>query len=102
MSLTLDLGTVPKGLRCKTHGLVPISLSDKVDIGDYELTIEDFCMLVHYVMTNTDLLGPDDPRISLVKMFRKARVVDGYNSSADRYDMNFDFLRGGRFDSERE
>ena len=107
MTLTLDLGTVPEGLPCKSHGHAPIidGLSGRIRIGDYELTMEDFLMLVHYVMTNTDLV-PNDPRLSALEMLKEAKVVPGWNrhglpggdSECLRIDMSCDLLTGGRFD----
>ena len=82
MSLSLDLGTEPKGLEVKTYGLM--SLPD-IRIGDYEISMKDFRYLVGYVMTNTDLI-PGDPRIALKEDIEHMLVVEGYNTGGKRFD----------------
>ena len=81
MSLSLDLGTEPKGLEVKTYGIESLP---HVRIGDYEISMKDFRYMVEYVMTNTDLL-PDDPRISLQESIENMIVSDGYNPDGKRF-----------------
>jgi len=81
LSLSLDLGTDPKGLEVKTYGLTSLP---HVRIGDYEVSMKDFCYMVEYVMTNTDL-EPDDPRIELKKSIGSMHLVAGFNKSGIRY-----------------
>lgn len=51
---------------------------------EMEIPMEDFCSLVEYALTNTDLL-PDDPRYKLMyKIREKALVVEGYNPDSFR------------------
>ena len=82
MSLRLINGTVPDGLVVKTR----ISRVDPdVRIGDNEISIADFCAMVWYVLTNTDLHGTNDPRIQLVEAIKKAERTTGYDNSAERF-----------------
>jgi len=54
MSLSLDRGTTPKGLKVKTFGdLLP---KDMVMLGDYEISIEDYLIMSLHVLTNSDLV----------------------------------------------
>lgn len=78
MSLSLDRGTKPAGLEVKTRGLGSI-----VDLGEYEISMEDFFIAAAYVLTNTDL-EPDDPRLQFVKCVRSMKEVDGFNSGRKR------------------
>lgn len=48
-----------------------------------ELTMGDFCEMVKYVMTNTDL-NSDDPRLELVRWVSELKQVRGYNINAKR------------------
>jgi len=73
MSLVLERGTKPAGLRIKTLGLL---LGDPVWIGDYEISMEDFLFAAHYVLTNTNL-RPNDPRLQFVKSVQAMKVVPG-------------------------
>jgi len=78
MSLILERGTSPTGLSIKTH-----PFSDTVYLGDYEISMEDFLISAHYVLTNTDI-KPDDPRLQFVKCVQSMREVSGFNSSQKR------------------
>ena len=73
MSLELNCGTSPENLRIIT---IP---NGTTIIGDYELSMEDFCEMVKYVLNNTDLL-PDDLRLKLVEDIKNSKVVPGWNS----------------------
>ena len=82
MSLRLINGTIPDGLEVKTR----ISRVDPdVRIGNNEISIADFCAMVRYVLTNTDLANADDPRIQLVEAIKKAERTTGYDDSAERF-----------------
>jgi len=81
MSLSLDLGTDPRGLEVKTYGIK--GLPD-VRIGDYEISMADFRHMVNYVMTNTDLV-PDDPRIALKDDIENMAISHGYNIDEQRF-----------------
>lgn len=51
-----------------------------------DMPMEDFCAMVEYVLTNTDLLR-DDPRIDLVKRISFDLILaPGYNEGGHRYD----------------
>ena len=80
MSLSLDLGTDPKGLEVATYGIE--GLPD-ICIGNYELSMKDFRYMVSYVMTNTDLM-PNDPRLILKEEIRRMTVQEGYNPGGKR------------------
>ncbi len=73
MSLILDRGTKPNGLCAKTIGVG----DEVVFLGDYEITMEDFLVLAHYVLTNSNL-KEDDPRLQFVESVRGMKVVKGY------------------------
>lgn len=82
MSLSLDRGTKPAGLKIKTHGPGPLSETDqKIDVvylGDYEISLKDFLFAADYVLTNADLM-PNDPRLVFVKHVQSMRVVERFN-----------------------
>jgi hypothetical protein len=82
MSLSLDRGTKPVGLRIKTYGLGPLEkLGQKVDVvylGDYEISLKDFLFAADYVLTNTDL-RPNDPRLTFVEHVQSMKVVETFN-----------------------
>jgi len=43
-----------------------------------EIDMRDFCELVLYVLTNTDL-EPDDPRVPLVNKIKEMEIIEGHN-----------------------
>lgn len=45
----------------------------------YEIDLKDFLILAQYVITNTDLLKPDDPRMTFIRWAKKVTCVPGYN-----------------------
>ncbi len=70
MSLILKQGTRPEGL------LVSISPNGKVvEVGDYEISLEDFLETTFYVLTSYDIM-PNDPRLKFVKKIRSMILVD--------------------------
>ncbi|KKP90651.1 MAG: hypothetical protein UR94_C0026G0008 [Parcubacteria group bacterium GW2011_GWA2_36_10] len=77
MSLSLNQGTSPDGLRAKTHGFKNEHGQNVLTLGEYEITFEDFLALAHYVLTNTNL-EPDDIRLHFVECVRSAQVTEGY------------------------
>ena len=74
MSLLLTSGTSPHGLCAKTMGIG----AQELYLGDYEISMTDFLELAHYVLTNTNLEGDDDPRLQFVKSVKAMKVVDGH------------------------
>lgn len=82
MSFRLINGTVPDEIEVKTR---PSSIDTDVRIGKYEISISDFCAMVRYVLTNTDLENVDDPRIQLVADIQKAERTAGHDNSAERF-----------------
>lgn len=78
MSLRLDLGTIPAGLEIKTWGIHEVpSLVNWVKLGEYVISLPDFLVAAHYVLTNTDL-QQDDPRLQFMKCMEAMKVVDGF------------------------
>jgi len=70
MSLELSCSS-PQGIFAKTFS------SRTVLLGDYEISMSDFCALVMYVLTNTNL-DPSDPRYDLVDAIKKLKVAKGF------------------------
>jgi hypothetical protein len=56
---------------------------NKVIVGDYEIDIADFCALVEYVFTNTDL-AECDPRRSTLQILKSLHEIEGYNAGNKR------------------
>jgi len=86
MSLYLNGGTVPKNLPTKSVGhssLAHVLGGEGIHIGEYCLSMQDFCALVVYVLTNTNLVGDDDPRVKLIDYLKEAKIVPGYESRAE-------------------
>ncbi len=50
-----------------------------------ELSIEAFCEIAAYVLENTDVQGPNDARIALIRKIRKGRFAAGYNPGNKRF-----------------
>ncbi|MBI4276657.1 hypothetical protein HY629_02335 [Candidatus Uhrbacteria bacterium] len=80
MSILLGMGTKPKNLYLKTHPNGFGDVGGKVVLGDYEISMADFAVVVEYVLTNTDL-EPDDVRLQLVKCIKSMRRVKGWNNT---------------------
>ena len=77
LKLNIDSPTIPRVL------ILPdgtIAIGDVEEIGPY-----DFCEMVKYVMTNTDL-RPDDPRYRLIEFMGKLKTVEGYNPGGRRFE----------------
>lgn len=77
MSLELS-GAFPDGLTIKTG-----FDGQTIYLGDYEISMKDFCEAMLYVLENTDL-EPDDPRLEFVELVKSMRQVEGYNLGARR------------------
>lgn len=86
MSLYLNSGTKPEDLRVKTCSKSELEFCAQeqpvqiVEVGDYEISIEDFCEMVIYVLTNTDLWNSDDPRLGLVRIIKKLKILKGHGA----------------------
>ena len=80
MSLSLRLGTLPKGLEVRSTGIEPYQ---RVFVGDYEISMADILVVAHYALTNTDL-KPHDLRLQFVKCVQAMKVIDGYNPGNQR------------------
>ena len=46
-----------------------------------EIEENDFCTLIDYFLTNTNLRDKDDPRIKLVEDIKKLEIGEGYNGT---------------------
>jgi hypothetical protein len=81
MTLVLNDGT--KGISVKTHSS---EIDERVQIGDLDISQNDFWKMVGYVIENTDLTEDpdDDPRIQFIKRVGGARQVKGYNRGRRR------------------
>lgn len=78
MTMLLERGTKPEGLPVKTFGIPGgINGKDVVFLGDYEISIEDFLIAAHYVLTNSNLTE-NDPRLQFVECVRSMQMVKGY------------------------
>ncbi len=82
MSLKLNVDTNPPVITSAWE----VGGKHTIAIGQEDVGLEDFCELVKYVLTNTDLL-PHDPRTELVKKIRKAKVTHGYMKGKKRYEI---------------
>lgn len=81
MSIELDIDS-PTRPWCKTFSTKEIS------IGSETVGILDFLMLAHYVLTNTDLEGDDDPRHQFLACVRAMREEEGWNPTGKRLESN--------------
>lgn len=89
MSLELSY-TKPFPIIAKTLPMfMPVAdgLKKFVQLGDYSIPMDEFCILVEYVLTNTDL-DPDDPRLELVNKIKHIRIVDGFQKIIDKTSNN--------------
>jgi len=50
---------------------------------DSFIPADEFCEIIRYFMTNTDLMK-NDPRLKLLKDLKKARKTNGYNGLKSR------------------
>ena len=81
MSLTL----IKSGnLETKAQGA---AFNNRVDIGEYEVDLDDFCQLVIYVLENSDFISQDDPRYILISKIREGYFAKGYNPDLTRFRM---------------
>ena len=56
----------------------------EVVIGNSFFSMQQFCDIVRYVMTNTDLKTLDDPRQRLRGDFRRLEIAEGFNKGGLR------------------
>lgn len=80
--MTLKLVNSEKDITAKTD-----SGRDEVrfvfDGGRLAIDLTDFCALVEYVLTSTDLMAVD-PRLELLRKIAELNVVEGYNPGGKR------------------
>jgi len=70
MSLELSFSK-PEGITAKTFD------AETLLLGDYQISMVDFCQLAMYVLTNTNL-AKGDPRYSLVESIKRMKVTEGF------------------------
>lgn len=75
----IDSGNIYCTARSGVEGLY----NNRVCVGDYEIEIEDFCALVLYVFTNTDLTD-NDIRKQYAKRISNLIEVEGFNRGNKR------------------
>jgi len=82
--MSLQLANSQPPIEAKTFGpgIQMFGMSDAVLLVDYKIPIDDFCCLVEYVLTNTDV-RPDDPRLKLVELIKTAHLVKGWQTVSD-------------------
>jgi hypothetical protein len=52
--------------------------------GSHDVGLEDFLFAAHYVLTNTDITGHDDPRLQFLRCMKEMELTPGYNSGGER------------------
>ncbi len=77
-------GNIPEDLPIKTVPAMPSLGIERgfVIIGDYQITLEDFCSMAEYVLTNTNLESKD-PRLPFQEKMREMVVGDGFPEVRD-------------------
>jgi len=85
MSLVLNQSTLPEGLTVKTFGHDQTVYFNATGI-QIEMSMSDFCDMVAYVLSNTDLM-PSDPRRELLARITSGQKVRGYNEGGHRFSM---------------
>ncbi len=80
MSLRLVQGTRPEDLRIEFGQMS----DDTVMLGDYEISLKDFLLAAHYVLTNSDL-AMYDPRIQFVECVQRMLRVSEFNPGGERF-----------------
>lgn len=56
---------------------------NEILVGDLYINIEDFCCLVDYFFTNTDL-EENDPRLALIEKIKRYIIIEGFNPGNKR------------------
>ena len=79
MSLGLDQGTIPEGMRAFIS-----ADGQRIEVGNMQISTVDFCQLVIYVLTDTDLKG-NDPRFHLMNQIAKLNLTHGHNPGGVRF-----------------
>ena len=75
------------GIDCKifSDGSGVGFFENKIRVGDHDIDADDFCNLVMYFLTNTDL-DVDDCRVKLVKDIESLTAVKGFNSGVREWE----------------
>lgn len=70
--------TVTKSEGTASTGLLGGSLTLRLESLTTEIPDDQFCELIRYFMTSTDL-AKNDPRLKLLKKLKKATIGQGFN-----------------------
>lgn len=71
-------------------------IENEIRIGEHYVNVEDFCEVVMYFLTNTDL-EDQDPRLALVSRVKGLGFTQGWNDG----NLRFDEPQGGKRDAVR-
>ncbi len=74
MTLALD-----SGIQVKSWPPIFSHKEERVFINGVEMTTLEFLQAALYVLTNTDLIGEDDPKKQFVDLVKKMNVSEGLN-----------------------
>jgi hypothetical protein len=82
--MTLELSNSPGKPEIKTFtGPVHIFYGSGDEVGQVDITMNDFMAAAYYVLTNTEL-EPNDPRLSFVKLMKQMKLTsDSKNFALD-------------------
>ncbi len=85
MSLQLNMPGTSPGVEVKTFGFGDLNglLCIRTKKGDVDVSFDDFLAAAHYLLTNTDIEGEDDPRPAFVEAVKKAEFGPPWNSGSD-------------------
>ena len=78
MTLILEDSEHLSGTKAASDEVSVKATETHVRVGDCYLTMEDFCYLVVYALTNSDLQR-DDCRLHLIDTIKKLQPVEGWN-----------------------
>lgn len=73
MSLVMD-GVEPKPISASTFTISDGEIN--LRIGEYRIPLEDFHLLVMYVMCNSNISRLDDPRLELLEDLRSLTMIE--------------------------
>lgn len=68
--------------------MVTFTIPTKDGYDHLDIPLWEFCEIVRYVMTNTDLKSKD-PRRFLLKRMKSLTIEEGHNEGGERYQINF-------------
>jgi hypothetical protein len=80
--MSLELSGCEYKVVAKTGLDNSVSLSDDIGLA-IDIPLADFCCLIEYVLTNTDLIE-NDPRLKLIDRIKHMYKLPGYNKGNER------------------